>query len=303
MGLRLLVAGWQGQVARALVEAAPACADIVACAVGRPALDICEPRSIERALADAGPDVVINAAAYTAVDRAESDGARCMALNRDGARLLAEAAVRRGVPIIHISTDYVFDGRKAAPYVEGDATEPVTVYGRSKLAGEEAVRAANPKHIILRTAWVHSPAGENFVKTVLRLAGENETVRIVADQRGNPTYAPHFVDALLSVARQAAGQDGGWAHWGVYHAAGTGAATWCEVAGEVLRRSADWKGPVARVEAIASVDYPTVAARPMNSELDCGKLARVFGARLPPWREGVAACVGRLLGGEPVGRA
>ncbi len=295
MGLRLLVAGWHGQVARALVEAAPTRADITACAIGRPALDICEPRSIERALADAGPDVVINAAAYTAVDQAENDSERCFALNRDGARLLAEAAARRGVPIIHVSTDYVFDGRKASPYVESDATGPATIYGRSKLAGEKAVRDANPKHVILRTAWLHSPAGKNFVRTVLKLAGERQPVRIVSDQRGSPTYAPHLVDAILSVAREAAGRSLGWEHWGLYHAAGAGSATWCDVARETLRHSVARNGPSASVEPITSADYPTPAARPANSELDCGKLERVFGLRLPPWEDGVALCVERLL--------
>jgi len=281
-------------VARAIVEAAPSRPDIAACAVGRPALDICEPRSIERTLADAGADVVINAAAYTAVDRAESDEDRCFALNRDGARLLAEAAARRGVPIIHISTDYVFDGRKPSPYVETDATAPETVYGRSKLAGEEAVRRANPRSLILRTSWVHSATGKNFVKTVLRLAAGGRPLRIVADQRGNPTYAPHLVEAILDAARQAAHRDAEWPHWGLYHAAGSGAATWRDVAEETLACSARLGGPQAPVEPIATAEYPTPAARPLNSELDCGKLAAAFGLRLPDWREGVASCVERL---------
>ena len=143
--MRLLIAGWQGQVARALVEAAPACPDVKACAVGRAALDICEARSIERALSQIEPSIVINSAAYTAVDKAETDAERAFALNRDGARLLAEAAARRGIPIIHLSTDYVYDGRKSEPYLEDDAPEPTTVYGRSKLEGEQAVRDANPR--------------------------------------------------------------------------------------------------------------------------------------------------------------
>ena len=230
--MRLLIAGWQGQIARGLVEAAPGCADVKACAVGRAALDICEARSIERALSQIEPSIVINSAAYTAVDKAETDEERAFALNRDGARLLAEAAARRGIPIIHISTDYVFDGRKAAPYVEDDPPAPVTVFGRSKLEGETSVRAANPKHVILRTAWVYSPSGRNFVKTMLEQAGVRDRVRVVDDQRGSPTYAPHLVAAILDVARQLSGRKSAEGPWGVYHAAGTGTTTWRGVAAE-----------------------------------------------------------------------
>jgi dTDP-4-dehydrorhamnose reductase len=293
--MRILIAGWQGQVARAFVEAAPRRPEITACAVGRPALDICEPRTIERALSDAGPDVVINAAAYTAVDKAETEPERAFALNRDGARLLALAAARRGVPIIHISTDYVFDGRKKAPYVEEDTPAPQGVYGRSKLEGEVAVRDANPMHVILRTAWVFSATGRNFVKTILERARLGERLRVVDDRRGNPTYAPHLVDAVIAIALQMKGKADADGRWGVYHAAGTGAATWHALAAEVLRRSAARHGPAVPIEAIASTEHPTAAPRPENSELDCTKLERAFGVRLPPWQDGVAACVDRLL--------
>ncbi len=293
--MRLLIAGWQGQVARALVEAAPGCPDIEACAVGRPALDLCKPQSIERALADIEPDVVINSAAYTAVDQAEKEPDRAMALNCEGARLLALAAARRGVPIIHISTDYVYDGRKPTPYVESDATGPVTVYGRSKLEGELAVAAADPHHVILRTAWVYSPVGHNFVKTMLRLARERGKLRVVDDQRGSPTYAPHLASAILEIARQLSARTKSLAPWGTYHAAGSGTATWFDLACEVMRVSAELGGPSVPVEPIPSSEYPTPATRPANSELDCGKLARVFGLRLPDWRDGVGLCVRRLL--------
>ena len=295
--MRLLIAGWQGQIARGLVDAAPACADVKACAVGRAALDICEARSIERALSQIEPSIVINSAAYTAVDKAETDEERAFALNRDGARLLAEAAARRGIPIIHISTDYVFDGRKAAPYVEDDPPAPVTVFGRSKLEGETSVRAANPKHVILRTAWVYSPSGRNFVKTMLEQAGVRDRVRVVDDQRGSPTYAPHLVAAILDVARQLSGRKSAEGPWGVYHAAGTGTTTWRGFAEEVFRHSAPLGGPSAEVEPIASADYPTPAARPANSQLDSAKLERTFGLRLPAWQQGVAECVERLVRG------
>ena len=303
--MRLLIAGWQGQVARGLVEAAPACPDVMACAVGRAALDICSARSIERALAQIEPTVVINSAAYTAVDKAESEADDAFAMNRDGAGLLAEAAARRGVPIIHISTDYVYDGAKPEPYVEDDPTAPQTVFGRSKLEGEAAVIAANPRHVILRTSWVFSPTGRNFVKTMLAQADEQERVRVVADQRGNPTYAPHLVDAILELARQLSARksaddrddDPASGPWGIYHAAGTGATTWAGLAAEVFRASAALGGPAAAVEPIASADYPTRARRLPNAELDCSKLERTFGLRLPAWQDGVAECVRRLLQG------
>lgn len=299
--MRLLIAGWQGQVARALVEMAPACPDVRACAVGRAALDICEARSIERALAGISPTVVINSAAYTAVDAAETEVERAFALNRDGARMLAEAAARRGIPIIHISTDYVFDGNKSAPYTEDDTTDPVTVFGRSKLEGEEAVRAANPQHIILRTSWVFSPGGRNFVKTMLAQAAERDSIRVVADQRGSPSYAPHLVAAILELARRVSSPDAVHVHadakapWGTYHAANAGATTWHGFAEEIFRRSAALGGPYADVEPIASLDYPTPAKRPANAVLDCSKLQQTFGLQLPPWQRAVSECVERIL--------
>lgn len=294
--MRLLVAGWQGQVARAFVEAAPGRGDIEACAIGRPALDLCEPGTIEQALKDVRPDIVINTAAYTAVDKAESEPDRAFALNRDGAGMLAAAAARRGLPIIHLSTDYVYDGRKSGPYVETDEPAPASVYGRSKLDGELAVQAANPKHIILRTAWVFSPAGRNFVKTMLRLAGERDRLRVVGDQHGSPTYAPHLAAAILEIAKQLTTSAGDGNRWGVYHAAGTGTASWYDVACEVFRQSAALNGPSVPVDAITTDDYPTAATRPANSRLDCSKLDRAFGVTLPAWTSGVEACVGRLLG-------
>lgn len=295
--MRLLIAGWQGQVARALVEMAPGCPDVTACAVGRAALDICEARSIERALSGISPTVVINSAGYTAVDKAESEPERAFALNRDGARLLAEAAARRGIPIIHISSDYVFDGSKPAPYVEEDGTAPATVFGRSKLEGEQAVQGANPKHIILRTAWVFSPGGRNFVKTMLARARDNARVRVVDDQRGSPTYAPHLVGAILDLARAISKPDAK-GPWGVYHAANSGTTTWRGFAEEVFTRSRELGGPAAEVEPIRSADYPTPAQRPVNSQLDCTKLEHTFGLRLPAWQDGVADCVERILESE-----
>lgn len=295
--MRLLIAGWQGQIARALVEMAPACPDVRACAVGRAALDICSAKSIERALSQIEPTIVINSAAYTAVDQAETDEKRAFELNRDGAQLLAEAAAKRGVPIIQISTDYVYGSGKDTPFLEDDATEPATVFGRSKLEGEQAVAAANPRHLILRTSWVFSPSGRNFVKTMLEKAAEGTRVRVVDDQRGNPTYAPHLVAAILELARQLSGKKADEGSWGIYHAAGTGTATWRELAEEIFRRSGARGGPKAEVDPISSTDYLTPAQRPANSQLDCSKLERTFGLKLPAWQQGVAECVERLVKG------
>jgi len=293
--MRLLITGWQGQLARSLVEAAAVRPEITALSLGRPALDLCARPSILRSLSDHTPDVIINTAAYTAVDKAETDRDAAFALNRDGAAMLAEAAAAKHIPVIHVSTDYVFDGAKPTPYVEDDATGPQNVYGASKLAGELAVAAANPRHIILRTAWVHSPFGQNFVKTMLRLAATRPRLGVVADQLGNPTYAPHLATAILDIAAKLNGRASGDAAWGLYHAAGSGETSWHGLAQAIFARSKAGGGPFAEADPIPATAYPTPAARPANSRLDCGKLAKAFGIRLPPWQDGVTACVARLL--------
>ena len=299
--MRLLIAGWQGQVARALVEIAPGAPDITALAVGRPALDLCEPVSITRAMTDFKPDVIVNTAAYTAVDQAEREPDAAFALNRDGARLLAEAAAKRGAALIHLSTDYVYDGRKPTPYVETDVTGPLNVYGRSKLEGEEAVRKAAPRHVILRTSWVFSATGRNFVRTMLAKAressGSGQPLRVVDDQLGSPTYAPHLAEAVLAVARRIVA-GGSVDVWGTYHAAGAGHTSWCGLAGAAFRAAESRGGPAAPLTAIRASDYPTLAARPLNARLDCGKLSASFGIALPAWETGVEACVARLLAGS-----
>ena len=295
--MRLLIAGWHGQLARALIEAAPAERDIEAMAIGRPGLDLVRPGTIHAALAESRPDVIINSAAYTAVDKAESEPDAAFALNRDGAALLAEAAARRGAAIIHVSTDYVFDGRKTGAWSEDDPTGPLNVYGRSKLAGEAAVRAANPRHVILRTSWVHGPHGTNFVRTMLRLARDRPELRVVDDQTGSPTYAPHLAGAILAVARAIVAR-GAATPFGTYHLAGSGTTTWCGLARETMVVSARLGGPSVPVQAITTADYPTPAARPRNSVLDCGRIAQAFDVTLPDWRIGVGDGVARLLAAE-----
>lgn len=290
--MRLLITGWQGQVAQALGEAAARRSDIAALAIGRPALDLVKLPTILRTLSDAKPDVVINTAAYTAVDKAETDAGAAFALNRDGAARLAEAASQRGIPIIHLSTDYVFDGFKVSPYLEGDPAGPRSVYGRSKREGELAVITANPKHLIVRTAWVHSPFGQNFVRTMLKLAGERPRVRVVEDQVGSPTSAEDLAAILLDLAAMLAR---GEERFGILHAAGRGHASWAEVAREVFARSAKLGGPAAEVEPISTAEYPTKAERPRNSRLDTGRLEGEMGLRLPDWPEGVGRSVARLL--------
>ena len=292
--MKMLVTGTSGQLAQSLLETGIA-AGIDIIAIRRPQLDLAVPASIRHALADARPDIVVNAAAYTAVDKAESEPELALRINGDGAGVVAETCTRLGVPLIHISTDYVFDGSKAAPYLETDPTAPVSAYGRSKLAGEAAVAHACRRHVILRTSWVHSPFGNNFVKTMLRLGASKPQLGVVDDQLGCPTYAPHLAEAIVRIARRALSAPHDQVPWGIYHAAGAGETTWCGFAREIFRLAASHGGPTPRVDAITTADYPTAAMRPANSRLDCTALERAFGARLPDWRDGARACVARLL--------
>jgi dTDP-4-dehydrorhamnose reductase len=298
--VRILVTGRTGQLASSLLEAgAGRGCDIVA--VGRPDLDLADRASVEAAVARLRPDVVINAAAYTGVDTAETESERAYAINATGAGHVAQACARREIPVIHISTDYVFDGTKPGPYNEDDPASPIGVYGLSKLSGEQRVIAANRSHVILRTSWLFSPFGANFVKTMLRLAGTRTEIGVVDDQVGCPTYAPHLAECVLTIAARITGEEGRRDAFGVYHAAGSGAASWCEFAREVFRCSSELGGPAATAKPIATADYPLAARRPANSRLDCSKLAREFGLALPPWSVGVRDCVVRLLAaGTPI---
>ena len=292
--MRLLVAGAQGQLARALQDAAQGVDELAVVALGRPQLDLTDRASIARAMAVARPDVVVNAAAYTAVDKAESDAAAAFAVNSDGAGALAAAAASRGCPIIHISTDYVFDGSKPDPYLETDAANPINVYGRSKLAGEAAVAGANGRHVILRTAWVYSAHGHNFLKTMLRLARERAELRVVADQQGTPTYARHLADAVLAIAASLAQGKAPQGPWGTYHVTAAGETTWAGFAADIVAAGAALGVPQVPVIPISTSQYPTPARRPANSRFDCHKLQRVFGLALPPWQQGVRDCLAEL---------
>ncbi len=291
--MKLAVTGATGQVVRALVERAPVGVTVVT--LGRPLIDLADPAGIAPALARIGADVVVNAAAYTAVDRAETDSAAAFAINAAGAGAVAAAARSLELPLIHISTDYVFDGTKAAPYVETDPTGPTGVYGASKLAGELAVMDAHPDAVIARTAWVFSPFGGNFVKTMLRLAATREEVGVVADQLGNPTSALDIADAVLAMAANLVARPREQALRGLFHMTGSGEASWADFATHIFAISGAHGGPVARVKAIATSDYPTPARRPANSRLDCSRLAQVHGVRLPDWRLSADTIVARLL--------
>ncbi len=291
---RFLVTGLTGQVAAALVETTTARDDVELLRVGRPELDLADTAKIAPVLEALRPDVILSVAAYTAVDAAESDEATALVVNGDAPGEIGRAAARRGVPVVHLSTDYVFDGEKLSPYVETDPTGPVGAYGRSKLAGERALAAATGSHAILRTAWVHSPFGKNFVKTMLRLAEARDRIGVVADQIGNPTSALDIADGMLAVATNLLASTDPTLR-GVFHMTSAGEATWADFAEEIFRVSASLGGPAAAVDRIATSAYPTPARRPKNSRLDCGLLERTHGVRLPDWRASTEAVVRRLI--------
>jgi dTDP-4-dehydrorhamnose reductase len=296
--LRIVVTGGPGQLVLSLIErgAARTSEAFEIVAVGPPELDLAFPDDdrILAALAAASPDVIVNAAAHTAVDKAETERELAFAINAEGAGAVARAAARLGVPLVHVSTDYVFAGDKLEPYTENDVPAPTGVYGASKLAGEAAVLASGADAAILRTAWVYSPFGANFVKTMLRLAETREELGVVADQRGNPTNALDLADAVLTVATNLTA-DAAPQLRGLFHATGSGEASWADFAEAIFAASAAQGGRSARVKPITSAEYPTPARRPANSRLDCSRLAQHHGVRLPDWHGSTRAVVARLV--------
>lgn len=288
----ILVTGGTGQVGTELLARAPADLEIVA--PPRAELDLSDPASIERAFAARSYAAVINAGAYTAVDKAESDVVTAWKVNALAPAALAALTARASVPMVQVSTDYVYDGAKAEPYLESDPVGPLGVYGASKLGGELAVRTANPRHVIVRTAWVFSPHGANFVKTMLRVGAERPALRVVDDQRGCPTAAADIADALLTVARRLLGDPA--APTGTYHFAGEGETSWCGFAREIFRAAAERGGPAPTVEAITTADYPTPARRPANSRLSTEAIRRDFGVRPQRWENAVGGVVATLIG-------
>lgn len=254
--------------------------------------DITNASTVAAALQAHRPALVVNAAAYTAVDRAESQTLAAFAVNAEGPAILAEATAGAGIPLLHVSTDYVFDGSKPGPYLESDPVTPLGVYGASKAEGEASLRALQPRHVILRTAWVYGIHGANFLKTMLRLAGERDVLRVVADQRGCPTATCDLAEAILAVH---AALQGGAEPWGTYHFTGQGETSWHGFAEAIVEAQARFSGRRPVVEAITTVDYPTPARRPANSVLDSSRFASTFGYRARPWQERVSEVAASLM--------
>ena len=291
--MRIVVTGREGQVVRSLIERAVHHPSMELMTLGRPQLDLARPETIGDAIHAAKPDLVISAAAYTAVDQAEDEPDLAHAVNAVGAGAVAQAAAKMGAPVIHLSTDYVFSGEGEKPYVETDPTGPRSVYGWSKLDGELAVEVANPRHLILRTAWVYSPFGKNFVTTMLKLAENRDTVSVVSDQWGNPTSALDIADGILHVADRLR-TDPAFDAFGIYHLAGTGNTNWSSFAREIFAANAREGGPHAKVTDILTAEYPTKAARPLNSRLSTDKFFDVFGWRAPKWNVSLALVIHKL---------
>jgi dTDP-4-dehydrorhamnose reductase len=290
----ILVTGGSGQVAQALGRLAPV-RDMDVVVLGRPGFDFDDPGTIRAAFAGGAWRYVVNAAAYTAVDAAEADEAGAARANADGPEALATLCARAGIPFIHISTDYVFDGSSGRPYLETDATNPTGAYGRTKRDGELRVLKAGGRPIILRTAWVYSDTGKNFVRTMLSAGARLPRLRVVADQTGSPTAAADLAAAILDII--AIIERDGWQDrfGGIFHATGSGETTWHGLAVATFQEARRHDGPSPEVEAIATADWPTPAQRPADSRLDNRKLADVFGITLPPWRQSLARTVDSLL--------
>lgn len=288
--MRILVTGRTGQLATSLAEEAAKRTDLELIALGRPEFDLEDTESIAKQVTSLRPNLVINAAAYTSVDKAETEPERAFAINRDGAATVARAAKMLGVPIVHISTDYVFDGLKTQPYTEMDETTPLNIYGRSKLEGERAVVEEHPEALILRTSWVFSPFGSNFLRTMLKIGAERPMVRVVSDQFGNPTSALDLAAAVLEISPFLRNQPGG-----LYHLTDSGSTTWHGFADFIFRESVKRGGPAPTVEAISSFEYKTAATRPTNSRLDCSAFHSRFGVKLRHWTEAAAENVLRCL--------
>jgi dTDP-4-dehydrorhamnose reductase len=292
--MQIAVTGHSGQVVQSLLERAKA-GNVEVRAVGRPDLDLARPETVVAALLALRPDAIVNAAAYTAVDLAESEPVLAHEINATGAAAVARAAAQLDIPIVHLSTDYVFDGGLGRPYREDDATGPLGVYGASKLAGEAAVAAATANHAILRTAWVYSPFGKNFARTMLALANTREELSVVSDQLGSPTNALDIADGVITVVRSLIDRPAAPELRGTFHMTGAGETNWAEFAQAIFAISVAVGGPSARVRPIPTSAYPTPARRPANSRLDNSRLANVHGVRLPDWRPSLRGCIERLV--------
>jgi dTDP-4-dehydrorhamnose reductase len=291
--MKVLVTGTNGQLARSLVERASSRRHLELVALGRPSLDLAKKGSAASAIEGTRPDIVINAAAYTAVDQAEDEPQLALRINAEAAGELAAAAASIGAPIIQVSTDYVFDGRSKEPYREDSPTHPLGVYGATKLAGEDRVRAANPRHAIIRTAWVYSPFSKNFVRTIIEAARARDVLTVVDDQVGSPTSALDLAEGLIRIVET-------WKEspqlglGETFHLAGSGVASWFGVAEFIMSECHKHRLDTAKVLPIGTADWPTKALRPINSVLDSRKFEGAFGFAMPAWRESMSAVVDRL---------
>jgi dTDP-4-dehydrorhamnose reductase len=291
--MKVLVFGARGQVGWELARRGEARGFEME-ALDRQALDITDPRAVAARVGGSGLALVVNAAAYTAVDRAESEPELAFAVNRAGPAHIALACAKARIPLIHLSTDYIFAGEKRGPYVETDPLSPLGVYGRSKAEGEGKVRAHLREHIILRTSWVYGVHGHNFVKTILRLAREERVIRVVADQLGCPTSAADLAEAILAIAARLDEN-----RWGTYHYCNEGATTWHAFAEAILVEARKHTLLLAEhVEPITTAEYPTPARRPANSVLDCSLFTRTFGIQPRAWRESLADMISELFSGD-----
>jgi dTDP-4-dehydrorhamnose reductase len=285
--MRVLISGQHGQVSRELQRRLGGVGELIV--LGRDQLDLAQPEQIRQQVQKIRPDLIINAAAHTAVDLAESEPETAFAINAVAPGIFAEEALMLGIPLIHYSTDYVFDGKKVGPYNEDDTPNPLGVYGKSKLAGERAIIDVQGKHLILRTSWVYSTYGRNFLLTMQRLLQERPEVRIVADQIGAPTWAGTIANSTLALVER--WQTGEAVTWGTYHLTAQGKTSWfgfAQAIGEALRQQGK---PCANLLPIPSSDYPTPAARPLNSCLDCSRLQREWGVRQPDWQIALRECL------------
>ncbi|MCG6916376.1 MAG: dTDP-4-dehydrorhamnose reductase [Deltaproteobacteria bacterium] len=291
--MRIMVTGAHGQVGWELSKRGKRKGfDILG--LDRATLDITDQSVVKRRVEKSEAVLVVNGAAYTAVDQAESEPELAFAANRDGPANLASACAEAGIPLIHLSTDFVFDGEKKGPYLESDQVSPLNVYGKSKAAGETAVRERLAEHIILRTSWVYSERGGNFVKSMIRLGRERDVIRVVADQYGCPTYAADLADTILIIAVQI--QDNREIAWGTYHYCGKGVASWHGLALETLSLAKQYTSlKVKTIEAIGTADYPTPAKRPLNSVLDCSLMEKTFDIHQKPWQQSLARMIKRMF--------
>ena len=295
--MRVLICGGQGQLGWELRRRAGRF-NVDAVARDLPEIDITRAESVAQNIEACAPRVVINAAAYTQVDQAEADVEAAMAVNASGPGCLAAACSRAAIPLVHISTDFVFDGRSHRPYREDDPVGPIGIYAQSKVAGEEAVRRELERHIIIRTAWLYGVHGRNFVKTMLRLAGEREEIQVVADQHGSPTSAADLAQTILHICRRIT--DTQPLSWGIYHYCGAGVTTWHGLAQKSIELAARHTSlKVRQITPIAAAHYPTPAHRPAYSALDCTKIRDTFGISIPPWEESLAAVIHRIYRNHP----